>query len=84
MDKEKKISDVVRERIKDSFGFKSKLIMNNGYAIIGVLGKCDDTHLEIQLDNNKGVKIIPLEDIAEVTIYRTHFDKEKEGVDKDE
>lgn len=79
---DKKISDVVRERLKDSSGFKAKLIMNNGYAIIGVLGKCDDTHLEIALDQGNGFKIIPIADIAEVTIYRMHFDDKAEVVEK--
>jgi len=62
------MSEIIKERLKNSIGSEIKIFLHNGFRYAGKLTNCDDQYVEI-LDKVSGAfKIISIIDIKDVEV----------------
>jgi sRNA-binding regulator protein Hfq len=60
------VSQVIKDRIKNSIGKEAKIFLDNGYSYYGIITNCDDIYVE--LVSTGKIKIVNLNDIHDATI----------------
>ena len=60
------MSEIVRERVKQSIGKYVKIFLKNGFKFEGKITKCDDKYVEILEEEN--YKILQLVDVSEIKV----------------
>ena len=61
------MSEIVRERVKQSIGKFVTIFLKNGFRYSGKITNCDNDYVEI-LEERHGLKIIQLIDISELNV----------------
>lgn len=61
-----KMSEIIKNRLKNSIGNKAKIFLHNGFKYEGEVISCDDEYVEIL--EEKGYKIIEIKDISDLNV----------------
>jgi len=62
------MSEIIKERLKNSIGKKSKIYLLNGFRYAGKITNCDEKFVEILDYVSSAFKIILLADIKDVEV----------------
>lgn len=68
------MSEILKKRLRESIGNKTKIFLHNGFKFEGRITNCDDKYVELL--EERGYKIIELIDISDVDIYNEELRKD--------
>lgn len=62
------MSEIIRERLKNSVGKRAKIFLHNDFRYEGTITNCDDEYLEILDYKSNSYKIILISEIKDIDV----------------
>lgn len=62
------MSEIIKERLKNSIGKEVKIFTTNGFRFAGKLTNCDDEFVEIKDYVSSSIKLISLREIKDMEV----------------
>lgn len=62
------MSEIIKERLKNSIGSEIKIFLHNGFRYAGKLTNCDEKYVEILDTISSAYKIISIKEIKDIEV----------------